>query len=146
MIYNFHYMILLNAHYSLYQSLIGSFRFDDCTVTPIATEFVLKKQPYLLYYRRTSPNPLLGGVPRSVTPSKSPSPKTPSPKPLLEPSRIIIGPKRPSPTPPKSPFGEKRRSLDGGKHFFSSPSNGSTPTKTPTKPLQKWKPFSSSKR
>ena len=86
---------------------MNSFRFDDCTVTPIATEFVLKKQPYLLYYRRTSPNPLLGGVPRSVTPSKSPSPKTPSPKPLLEPSRIVIGPKRPSPTPPKSPFGEK---------------------------------------
>lgn len=131
-------------------------KFDDCTVTPMQIEHVLKRQPYLLYYRRVSPNPLSGhssvgsiSVPRSISPhhqnqqrSKTPSPK-PSPKqqqkPLLEPSRIVIGPKRPSPTPLiKSPsFGEKRRSIDnGGKQLFSN-SNKS--------PSQKWKPFSNKK-
>ena len=94
--------------------LIEKFRFDDCTVTPVSQESVLQKQPYILYYRRLSPNPLLRrssnqntpkkSPPSSVSSSPSPTPSVgppPSKKPLLEPAKLsFIGPSRPPTTSP----------------------------------------------
>lgn len=135
-------MSVNSGHYFSYcKTPRGSWsKFDDCTVTPVPTENVLKKQPYLLYYRRTSPNPLIGGAslsPRTVSPSPSrlvQVKSTPTKPPVLEPSRLVIGPKRPSPTPTKPNFQEKRRSIEGKQLFGINKS-----------PMQKWKPFSSNK-
>lgn len=105
-----------SGHYYSYckTSRGGWSKFDDCTVTPVSQESVLQKQPYILYYRRISPNPLLRRSSTQSTPKKSPpnsvslspSPKQtssggppPSKKPLLEPAKLsFIGPSKPTST------------------------------------------------
>ena len=113
--------------------IILKLRFDDCTVTPVSQESVLQKQPYILYYRRLSPNPLLRrssnqntpkkSPPSSVSSSPSPTPSSgqpPSKKPLLEPAKLsFIGPSKP-PTPTTTPSGSQKTNGTGSNGIFKN--------------------------